>query len=127
MKPGNHPGSSGYPILRSFGYPDDLLGHDKENNQEHNTRLMQILPFSCTIFEDLLSENLTMEKIDIPLNLYNENVNSENFKVLQLQKERYDLIETILYQDSINELLEKWKDIIKKMACEAIPKRIGVQ
>ncbi|RHZ69751.1 hypothetical protein Glove_279g44 [Diversispora epigaea] len=23
----NHPGSSGYPILRSFGYPDDLLGH----------------------------------------------------------------------------------------------------
>ncbi|CAG8605495.1 5830_t:CDS:2, partial [Diversispora eburnea] len=103
---------------------------DKENNcfyQEHHIRLAQLLPFSRTIFEDLLSENLIMGRIDIPLNLYNENVNSENFKVLQLQKERYDLIETILYQDSINELLEKWKDIIKKMACEAIPKRIGVQ
>ncbi|RHZ53791.1 hypothetical protein Glove_437g22 [Diversispora epigaea] len=100
---------------------------DKENNQEHHTRLMQILLFSHTIFEDLLSENLIMGRIDILLNLYNENVNSENFKILQLQKERYDLIEIILYQDSINKLLKKWKDIIKKMACETIPKRIGVQ
>ncbi|GBC15622.2 hypothetical protein GLOIN_2v1776914 [Rhizophagus irregularis DAOM 181602=DAOM 197198] len=33
----------------------------------------------------------------------------------------------ILYLDSINELLQLWKDNIKKIACESVPKKIGVQ
>ena len=37
------------------------------------------------------------------------------------------LIETILYQDSIDKLLQKWQDIVKKMASEAVPKKPGIQ
>ncbi|RHZ80857.1 hypothetical protein Glove_131g21 [Diversispora epigaea] len=68
-----------------------------------------------------------MGKISIPLEAYNENVKQENFKIQHLQNERCDLIEIILYQDPIDKLLQKWKDIIRKIACDAIPKRIGVQ
>ena len=58
---------------------------------------------------------------------FNNNINYENFKVFQLQIERHNLIEALLYQDSINKLLQLWQDIIRKMACEAIPKKIGIQ
>jgi len=47
-----------------------------------------------------------MGKINIPLESYNENVNQENFRIFHLQNERQHLIETILYQDSIDKLLE---------------------
>ena len=68
-----------------------------------------------------------MGRINFPLKSYNENVDQENLKAVYLQNERHNLIETILYQDSIDKLLQKWQDIVKKMACEAIPKKIGVQ
>ena len=68
-----------------------------------------------------------MGKIEIPLESHDENVNQENVRIASLQKERCNLIETILYQDSIDKLLQKWQDIIKKMASEAIPKKTGIQ
>ncbi|CAG8601640.1 4927_t:CDS:2 [Diversispora eburnea] len=51
--------------------------------------------------------NLFMGKIKIPLEAYNENVKQENNNVLYLQSEWNNLIKTILYQDSIDKLLEK--------------------
>jgi len=68
-----------------------------------------------------------MGKINISLETYNENVDQENLRIFHLQNERYNLVKIILYQDSIDELLQKWQNIIRKMAREAIPKKIGVQ
>ena len=48
-----------------------------------------------------------MGKIKIPSESYNENVDQENLKAVYLQNERHNLIETILYQDSIDKLLQK--------------------
>ncbi|EXX52596.1 hypothetical protein RirG_251480 [Rhizophagus irregularis DAOM 197198w] len=57
----------------------------------------------------------------------NDSVNCENTKVYQLQTERCNLIEVLLYLDSIDKLLQSWQNIIKKIACEAIPKKPGIQ
>ncbi|CAG8806245.1 3339_t:CDS:2, partial [Dentiscutata erythropus] len=57
----------------------------------------------------------------------NSNVNDENMKAFYLQIERCNLIEAILYQDSIDHLLQKWQNIIRTMVFEAVPKKIGVQ
>ena len=62
-----------------------------------------------------------MGRINFPLKSYNENVDQENLKAIYLQNERYNLIETIFYQDSIDKLLQKWQDIIRKIA-KTIPK-----
>ena len=64
-----------------------------------------------------------MGKIKIPSESNNENVDQENHRIYQLQKERQDLIEAIFYQDSIDKLLQKWQDIIKKITFEAISKK----
>ena len=64
-----------------------------------------------------------MGRIKIPSESYNENVDQENLKAIYLQNEWHNLIETILYQDSIDKLLQKWQEIVKKMACEAILKK----
>jgi hypothetical protein len=48
-------------------------------------------------------------------------------RVYQLQTGRYHLIEVLLYLDSIDKLLQLWQNIIKKIACKAIPKKTGVQ
>ena len=58
---------------------------------------------------------------------FDDNVNRENIKVYQLQAERCNLIEVLLYLDSIDKLLQSWQNIIKNIACEAIPKKTGVQ
>ncbi len=79
------------------------------------------------IFKSLFTDNLIMGKINISLETYNENVDQENLRIFHLQNERYNLVKIILYQDSIDELLQKWQNIIRKMAREAIPKKIGVQ
>jgi hypothetical protein len=68
-----------------------------------------------------------MGKIKIPLKSNNENVDQENHRTCQLQKERQDLIEAIFYQDSIDKLLQKWQDIIKKITFEAISKKKKIQ
>ena len=84
-------------------------------------------PFSRNIFESLFADNLIMGRFKFPSKSFNNNVDSENLKVYQLQIERQNLIEVLLYLDSIDKLLQLWKDIIKKMACKAIPKKIGIQ
>jgi len=89
--------------------------------------LAQLSPLSHNIFKNLLTDDLIMGKINIPLESYNENVDQENLRIFYLQNERQHLIETILYQDSIDKLLQKWQDIIRTMACKAIPKKIGIQ
>jgi len=62
-----------------------------------------------------------MGKIKIPLKSSNENVDQENHKIWHLLNERQNLIEIILYQDFIDQLLQKWQDIIRKIA-KTIPK-----
>ena len=86
----------------------------------------QLSSFSYNVFKNLLTDDLIMGRINFPLKSYNENVDQENLKAVYLQNERHNLIETILYQDSIDKLLQKWQEIVKKMAYEAIPKKIGV-
>ena len=86
----------------------------------------QLSSLSYNVFKNLLTDDLIMERINFPLKSYNENVDQENLKAIYLQNEWHNLIETILYQDSIDKLLQKWQEIVKKMAYEAIPKRIGV-
>ncbi|RHZ58754.1 hypothetical protein Glove_368g17 [Diversispora epigaea] len=100
---------------------------NNKDNSKYQERLIQLSSFSRIVFENLLLDNLFMSKIEIPLEAYNENVKQENNNVLYFQSERNNLIKTILYQDSINKLLEKWRNIIKKIAYEAIPKKIRVQ
>ena len=88
--------------------------------------MAQLSSLSHNIFKNLLADDLIMGRIKIPLESYNENVDQENLKIIYLQNERLDLIEIILYQDSIDKLLQKWKDIIKEIACKAILKKIGI-
>ncbi|EXX62757.1 hypothetical protein RirG_158750 [Rhizophagus irregularis DAOM 197198w] len=64
-----------------------------------------------------------MGKIQIPSKSNNENIDQENHRIHQLQEERQNLIEAIFYQDSIDKLLQKWQDIIKKIAFDAISKK----
>ncbi|PKK58112.1 hypothetical protein RhiirC2_857935 [Rhizophagus irregularis] len=68
-----------------------------------------------------------MGKINIPLGSHDKNVEQENSRIFHLQNERYNLIEAIFYEDSIDELLQKWQNIVRKMAHNAVPKKIGVQ
>ena len=89
--------------------------------------MTQLSSLSHDVFESLLTDDLIMGKTKFPLESYNENVDQENFRIFHLQSERHQLIETILYQDSIDKLLQKWQDIIKKIACKAILKKTGIQ
>lgn len=90
-------------------------------------RLLQLSSFSCDIFRSLFTDNLIMGKFKIPSKFYNDDVDYENLKVDELRIERQNLIEVLLYLDSTDELLQSWKDIIKRMACESVPKKIGTQ
>ena len=64
-----------------------------------------MLPFSHNIFESLFANNLIMGRFKFPSKSFNNNVDSENLKVYQLQIERQNLIEVLLYLDSIDKLL----------------------
>ncbi|GES87690.1 hypothetical protein GLOIN_2v1776914 [Rhizophagus clarus] len=80
---------------------------NKENSniyQKYNARLLQLSAFSRKIFESILADNLIMEKFGSVSKSLNNNVNY-----------------------FIDKLLQSWQNIIKKIACEAIPKKIGVQ
>ena len=88
--------------------------------------MKQLSSLSYNVFKNLLTDDLIMERINFPLKSYNENVDQENLKAVYLQNKWHNLIETILYQDSIDKLLQKWQDIVKKIACKGIPKKIGV-
>lgn len=68
-----------------------------------------------------------MGNIEILLESRNEKVNQENHRIFHLQNERKNLIETILYQDSVDKLLQGWQNIIKEIALKAVPKKIGTQ
>ncbi|PKK59735.1 hypothetical protein RhiirC2_794402 [Rhizophagus irregularis] len=103
-----------------------FLSTNKDYYQKHFTRLTQLSSLSHDVFENLLADDLIMGKIKIPLESYNENVKQENNRIFHHQNERQILIETIFYQDSIDKLLQKWQDIIKKI-CKAIPKKTGIQ
>jgi len=89
--------------------------------------LAQLSSLSRSAFESLLTDDLIMGRIKIPLQSNNEHVDQENHKICLLQNERHNLIISILYQDSIDQLLQKWQSIVKEMACKAIPKKIGIQ
>ncbi len=47
-----------------------------------------------------------MGRFKFPSKSFNNNVDSENLKVYQLQIERQNLIEVLLYLDSIDKLLQ---------------------
>ncbi|CAG8811754.1 42478_t:CDS:2, partial [Gigaspora margarita] len=93
--------------------------------EKYSIRLSQLLPLSRQIFENLLADDLIMGRINFSLESCNNSVNEENMKAFYLQIERCNLIEAILYQDSIDHLLQKWQNIIRTMAFEAAPKKIG--
>src|SRR5436853_1436618 len=82
---------------------------------------------SHNIFQSLFIDNLIMGNIEIPLESCNEKVNQKNHRIFHLQNERKSLIETILYQDSVDKLLQEWQNIIKKIALKAVPKKKGTQ
>ncbi|RHZ60077.1 hypothetical protein Glove_359g27 [Diversispora epigaea] len=78
-----------------------LDGKEKNNYcQKHYIKLIQLSSWSRNIFENILSNNLIMGKINIPLKSYSNNVDQENLNILHFQNER---------------------------PCKAIPKRIGIQ
>ncbi|RHZ78901.1 hypothetical protein Glove_155g80 [Diversispora epigaea] len=113
---------------RDYRKDKNKLKDNKENKnvcQKHSIRLVQLFNFSQRVFEDLLNDELIMGELEIPLNSYNKNVDRENLEIFNLQYERYKLIETILYKNSIDELLQNWHNIVKKIAHNAIPKRKG--
>ncbi|RHZ81760.1 hypothetical protein Glove_117g324 [Diversispora epigaea] len=113
---------------RDYRKDKNKLKDNKENKnicQKHSIRLVQLSNFSQRVFEDLLNDELIMGELEIPLNSYNKNVDRENLEIFNLQYERYKLIETILYKNSIDELLQNWHNIVKKIAHNAIPKRKG--
>ncbi|PKK59389.1 hypothetical protein RhiirC2_857366 [Rhizophagus irregularis] len=103
------------------------MQEDNSMHQKHFTRLGQLSSLTQSVFKNLLADNLIMGRVKFPSESFNKNVDQDNFKIIHLQNERCDLIETILYQDSIDELLQKWQNIIRKIAHDAIPKKIGVQ
>ncbi|GET64272.1 hypothetical protein GLOIN_2v1787184 [Rhizophagus irregularis DAOM 181602=DAOM 197198] len=89
--------------VKSFNYGDaDGTGTEQLSSLSHN------------VFESIFADNLIMGKIQIPSKSNNENIDQENHRIHQLQEERQNLIEAIFYQDSIDKLLQKWQDIIKK-------------
>ncbi|GET66626.1 uncharacterized protein OCT59_000534 [Rhizophagus irregularis] len=100
--------------VKSFNYGKDSTGTG-------------ITTLIRSVFKNIFADNLIMGKVKIPLESYNKNVDQDNFKIIHLQNERCSLIKTILYKNSIDELLQKWQNIIKKIAQKAILKKIGVQ
>lgn len=122
--------TNNFMFIRDYRKNKKHYEEDKENNnicQKYNTRLLQLSTFSCGIFESLLTDNLIMGSFKSLSESSNDSVNCENTKVYQLQTERCNLIEVLLYLDSIDKLLQSWQNIIKKIACEAIPKKPGIQ
>ncbi|RHZ76745.1 hypothetical protein Glove_194g86 [Diversispora epigaea] len=122
---------TGIAVLKRRDYRKDKKqsSNNDENNyiKKHHIRLSQLSLFSRSIFENLLADDLFMGRIEIPLESYNENVGLENNQVQNLQDERFELVEKILYNSSIDELLHSWHLIIKKISSAAIPKRKGIQ
>ncbi|PKY34215.1 hypothetical protein RhiirB3_453714 [Rhizophagus irregularis] len=121
---------TGITTLTRRDYRKENQDNNKKNNyihQKYNSRLEQLSPISHDVFESLLVDDLIMGKINIPLGSHDKNVEQENSRIFHLQNERYNLIEAIFYEDSIDELLQKWQNIVRKMAHNAVPKKIGVQ
>ncbi|UZO29391.1 uncharacterized protein OCT59_022869 [Rhizophagus irregularis] len=117
-------------VRRDYRKDKQKTTNNEENNyiyQKHLVHLAQISSLSHNVFKNLLTDDLIMGKIKFPLGPYHKNVDQENIRIFCLQSERHQLIETILYQDSIDKLLQKWQDIIKNIACKAILKKTGIQ
>ncbi|CAG8679839.1 12710_t:CDS:1, partial [Dentiscutata heterogama] len=72
--------------------------------EKHSIRLSQLSPLSRHIFKNLFADDLIMGRINFSLESCNSNINKENMKAFYLQIERCNLIEAILYQDSIDHL-----------------------
>ncbi|GBB84074.1 hypothetical protein RclHR1_10700002 [Rhizophagus clarus] len=110
---------TGITTLTRRDYRKKNQDNNKKNNyihQKYNSRLEQLSPISHDVFESLLVDDLIMGKINIPLGSHDKNVEQENSRIFHLQNERYNLIEAIFYEDSIDELLQKWQNIVRKIS-----------
>ncbi|RIA97629.1 hypothetical protein C1645_813871 [Glomus cerebriforme] len=97
-------------------YQKEKKLHDKENKenkenendftQKYSIRLLQLSLFSRTIFKSIFADDLIMKRFKFPSKSFNNDVDYENLKIYQLQIERQNLIETVFYLDSIDELLQ---------------------
>lgn len=121
-----------YLTIRDYRKDKKISVKNNENitDQKHFIRFAQLSSLSSNVFKNLFADNLIMGRIEIPLESHDENVNQENVRIASLQKERCNLIETILYQDSINNLLQKYrngKTLIKKWRVKLFQKKIGIQ
>jgi hypothetical protein len=68
-----------------------------------------------------------MGRITPPLNSPNDQVNNENINVFNANVKWYEIIELLLYHNSIDILLQNWQNEIKLIAQSAIPKKKGTK
>lgn len=68
-----------------------------------------------------------MGRITPPLNSLNDQINDENTNIFNTNVKRYELIELLLYHNSIDILLQNWQNEIKLVAQSSIPKKKGTK
>ncbi|CAJ0751439.1 9385_t:CDS:2 [Entrophospora sp. SA101] len=93
----------------------------------HSSRLVTLSLLSQKIFETLLQDDLLMGRIAPLSNSLNEYINNENLSILNSNVKRYELIEFLIYHNSIDVLLQNWQNEVRLIAQSAIPKKRGVK
>ena len=81
--------------------------------------------FIQRIFKSLLLDDLFMGRIEIPIFSFSIELNQQNQQILLLQAERKQFFNSLLYNNEIIFLLEKWKENIKSIALKSMPKQKG--
>ena len=76
--------------------------------------------FSYQIFQELLNDDLVMGRMQLPLSSNNESIRIENKTINCLQLERLQLIEWLLYKNSVEDLLLTWSNNIHQMALDSV-------
>uniref|UniRef100_U9TUN1 Uncharacterized protein n=1 Tax=Rhizophagus irregularis (strain DAOM 181602 / DAOM 197198 / MUCL 43194) TaxID=747089 RepID=U9TUN1_RHIID len=90
-----------------------------------HTELSKMSSFMQRVFKSLLLDDLFMGRINIPTLSFRTEADQQIQQILLLQIERQQLFNSLLYNNEIILLLEKWKKDIKNIALKSIPKRKG--
>nr|CAG8602237.1 16007_t:CDS:2 [Entrophospora candida] len=93
----------------------------------HSSRLVTLSLLSQKIFETLLQDDLLMGRIAPLSNSLNEYINNENLSILNSNVKWYELIEFLIYHNSVDVLLQNWQNEVRLIAQSAIPKKRGVK
>ncbi|CAG8766935.1 27683_t:CDS:2, partial [Dentiscutata erythropus] len=106
---------------------DSSTQTDHKEYTYYKTRIETLSTINSQIFKELFDDDLIMRHIFLSLSSTNENIKVENTTINNLQLQRTQLIEYMLYYDDIDSLLVSWSKKICQLVLDSVPEKKSAQ